>query len=527
MTATEDQVSTERIWPQGSLLLALGILLCFALAYSQAPLYTSNQNQYFLHGAAAAGVGTLENDWLANTIDPTPVFSMLVRITFSLGLPILFHVYYLVLLGVYLYSIWGLLLETLRPRWTAIQRWVALLLLIAAHSFALRFTLSRVLGQEWRFILEGGFAGQRLLGTVFQPSTFGVLLLLGMLFYVRGRWLLGVVSVILAATVHPTYLLSAALIIAGFMLDAYIEKRSLRQPFVIGLLALILISPILFYTWSNFQPTSMRLTELASQILVEERIPNHILLAEWLDATVLLQSGLILCALALYRRSKLARMMGVIAAAILLLTLFQFETGNERLALLFPWRPSALLVPLASTLLIGALADRFFRRSSLVRDDKRRPILLITWILMLTLSALGVGSYLYDLRGKRLDTARPMFEYLREHHEEGDLFFIPPKQQDFRLATGAPAFVDFKAIPYVDTEVIEWHERLRVAQNFYRNRVNERHCDQIDKAISIGSVNHVVLGPDQLGLSCPVFSKLIFSDGSYQVYELGISRATP
>ena len=42
----------------------LGTIL-FALAYTQAPLYYSNQNQYLLHGLATAGYGHLDGDWLA------------------------------------------------------------------------------------------------------------------------------------------------------------------------------------------------------------------------------------------------------------------------------------------------------------------------------------------------------------------------------------------------------------------------------------------------------------------------------
>ena len=60
------------------LLLAAGV--SFAVAYGQAPLYHSNQNQYFVHGMAEAGFGHLREDWLANTADPTPVFSGLVAI---------------------------------------------------------------------------------------------------------------------------------------------------------------------------------------------------------------------------------------------------------------------------------------------------------------------------------------------------------------------------------------------------------------------------------------------------------------
>jgi hypothetical protein len=494
------------------------------LIYSQAPLYTSNQNQYLLHGAAAAGTGTLENDWLANTVDPTPVFSTLVQLTFLLKLPVLFHLYYALLLGLYLYSVWGITLTTLRPGWSPLQQWIVIIMLIAIHSFALRFGLSRLLGQNWRFILEGGFAGQRLLGTVFQPSTFGVLLIFGILLYLRGKPNLAVASVVLAATFHPTYLLSAALIIAGFMLDTFLHQRNLRMVLFTGLLALLLVSPILWYTWTHFQPTSPRLTGIASQILVEQRIPNHILLEEWLDLTVLSQSLLVLSAIAIFRKEPLARIMALIAAAVLLLTLFQIETSNQRLALLFPWRPSAILVPLASALLLGFVADKIFDTGLHSIESYRRPLIGLSCALLLLLAAVGIGSYLYDLRGKRLDTARPMFNYLRTYHEHGDRFFTPPKQQDFRLATGAPILVDFKSIPYVDTEVIEWHDRLKTAQNFYRDRVDERNCSQIDRAISLGAVNHVVLGPDQLGLVCPQFSALIFSDSSYQVYKLNIEN---
>ena len=41
---------------------------------------------------------------------------------------------------------------------------------------------------------------------------------------------------------------------------------------------------------------------------------------------------------------------------------------------------------------------------------------------------------------------------------------IPYDLQRFRLYTGAPIWIDFKAIPYKDAEVLEWLDRLRVAQ---------------------------------------------------------------
>jgi hypothetical protein len=75
----------------------------FAIAYTQSPLYTSNQNQYFLHAAAKAGIGFLKQDWLANTLDPTPVFSELTFLTYRLlRLEALFYIFYALLMGIYM-----------------------------------------------------------------------------------------------------------------------------------------------------------------------------------------------------------------------------------------------------------------------------------------------------------------------------------------------------------------------------------------------------------------------------------------
>src|SRR5205807_2098093 len=70
-------------------------------AYGQAPLYYSNQNQYFLHGLAEAGCGTLDEDWLANTLDPTPLFSAAVALTARFLDVRAFHLAHALLQGVY------------------------------------------------------------------------------------------------------------------------------------------------------------------------------------------------------------------------------------------------------------------------------------------------------------------------------------------------------------------------------------------------------------------------------------------
>src|SRR5262249_45263360 len=72
---------------------------CLTVAYTQLPLYSANQNTYFLHGLANSGSGQLAHDWLAKTADPVPVFSALVQFTVRWLWPPLFHLYTCALYG--------------------------------------------------------------------------------------------------------------------------------------------------------------------------------------------------------------------------------------------------------------------------------------------------------------------------------------------------------------------------------------------------------------------------------------------
>src|SRR5512136_928735 len=84
--------------------------LVFGLIYAQSPLYTNNQNTYFLHGLAKAGVGYLKNDWLATRPESMPVFTWLVYITYMIfHSKVPFYIYYPLLMGVYLFSMYGIM----------------------------------------------------------------------------------------------------------------------------------------------------------------------------------------------------------------------------------------------------------------------------------------------------------------------------------------------------------------------------------------------------------------------------------
>jgi len=485
------------------------------LAYAQAPLFTSNQNQYFLRGAALAGVGDLQSDWLVNTRDSTPVFSMLVYLVFRFLHPYTFYIIYALLLGLYLTALTGIL----RTQHAVSLRTglVQVGLLFALHSAALRFVLSRIPGDRWEYLLEAGFAGQRLLGPVLQPSSFGVLLLVSIFAYLRRRPVAAVLLAVLAATVHPTYLLSAASLTLAYMIGSLMEERTLRKPLTIGMAAMAAVLPVLAYTLISFSPTSAAATSQAQELLVTFRIPQHTQISMWFDATAVIKLLLTAAALLVTRRSRLFTVLLVPTLVMVLLTAAQVVLDSNQLALLFPWRLSTWLIPVSTAVTADAGLRWFVRRFGHVLEQAWVPAAVIGLAVLLAL--VGAVKFGIESRRKAADPAHPMMAYVREHAEGDQLYMIPPKLQVFRLETGEPAMVEFKSIPYQDREVLEWYERVRLAQYFYRDRVEYINCDLLGEAAGNYEVTHVVLAEDQLGVDCPDLLEL-FRDDAYGVYRL-------
>lgn len=494
--------------------------LAFGLAYSQAPLYTSNQNQYFLHGAARAGLGFLHRDWLANTADPTPVFTWIVEWTYRLLPPATFHLDYLLLLGLGFAAL-GLLAEDVyRLRDSALRSLLFVGLLIGLNSAALRFAQARLLGEAWEYLWDGGLAGQRLLGPVLQPSAFGVLLLLSIALYARRRpgWASGLAA--LGACFHPTYLLSAGLLVLAYCLLEWRRTRHLIPALRIGLVALVLVTPILLYVALVLGPTSPGLLAESQRILVEDRIPHHALPAVWFDASSVASLALIAAALWKTRHTRAAPPMALAALGAAVLTALQVGTGSRMLGLLFPWRISVVLVPASTALLAGWAAER------LARSLEPRGPKAVRAAQALSLAAIGLlaasGILAFQLQRAR-EAGRPaagLFRYVRSTAAQGETYLIPPQLQEFRLATGAPAFADFKSIPYRDVDVIEWGERMRLIGWIYRDDPGQVDCSLFDEVARRSGVTHVVLDQDLLSLDCPALSP-VYRDESYALAEIG------
>jgi len=493
----------------------LFLTLLFAIAYAQSPLYTSNQNQYFLHGYAQTNFGYLNRDWLAKTLDPTPVFTGLVTFTLQfLRTDLFFYAFYALLMGIYLYSLLGIASHLFDLR-SQRAKWLFLALLIGVHSAALRFALSHTLGTNWTYVLEDGVADQRMLGPVFEPSTFGVFLALSVYLFLKDRPYLAVLSAVLAATVHPTYLLSAGILTFTYLLVIWIETRKLRQPVLLGCLALMSVLPILVYVYISFGGDASGAAAHARQILVNFRIPHHAIVSHWFDATALIKILFVAGAIYLVRKTRLFWILLVPSLAAVILTLLQLISHSDALALIFPWRISILLVPLSVTLLLAFTVEWILKDSRFASPQAKRAISLFSTLVIFFSVLIGGIRFSLDLERKAAAPERPLENYVSTHKSPQDIYLIPIKMQDFRLATGAPVYVEFKSIPYKDSDVLEWYRRIQAADHFYKSP----DCSQLQSLSTQEGVTQVVLETEGSNLACP-FLQEIYRDSSYRLVKI-------
>jgi hypothetical protein len=531
----------QRNWRRVTWALALFLVgtAVFALAYCQAPQYYSNQNQYFLHGLAQAGEGFLRDDWLANTLDPTPIFSRLVAWTVRWLHSWAFHLYYALLMGVYATALLGVF-DVVAGRQITARRWpVFLALFVLVHSAMARWCSYRWLGQDYPWFLQAGVAGQYILGAMFQPSAFGVLLVVAICLFARGHAFLAAVCVALAGTLHSTYLLHGALLVGGFM-TALLVQGQVRKAGGVGALALVLVAPVSLFVLDTFGPISPEMFRESQDILANFRIPHHSRVDLWLDWVAALQLAWIAAGIALARPGRLVISLAVAAGLAGLLTLAQVAIHSNTLGLLFPWRLSAVLMPVATTVILSRLV------AVLPSWSEGRATQAVSAVVVLGLAAAGVWISAARF-GFQAGGGTELIAFARETRQHGELYFlpvnvpdlakttrgslssdfkpladkrldkrvIPPDLQRFRLGTGVPIFVDFKSIPYKDIEVIEWRDRIRFAQDI---QVRMAKGDQEGALNLLGEkgITHVVVPIGQTLES----GEKVHEDEHYRVYRL-------
>ncbi len=228
---------------------------------------------------------------------------------------------------------------------------------------------------------------------------------------------------------------------------------------------------------------------------------------------------MILAAIGVTRRGRLFWLLTIPFALGATLTLAQIATGSYSLALLFPWRISAWLVPLALTALLGWAVQRIEARYALWLANHETGIRRGAVALIALLALGGALIFGVNLKQKNENPAQTMMDFVRQNRAPGQVYVIPLDMQDFRLETGVPVYVEFKSIPYRDVEVLEWFRRVSLVGQLYRAEISRYACQTLDELAAEG-VTHVVLPYDHTARACPQLERLFIKFEAYEVFAL-------
>lgn len=503
-------VPREKLWAW--CLLAL----VFALIYTQAPLYSGNQTTKFLFGMAAAGEGLLSEDWFANTTDPLPVFSFLVRIVHQFLHPVVFYLLYAALGGLYLYGLLGIA-AVVYPGFNRSRWWALIALVLFVHAGLLTGYWVEAIGENPRQILTEGVAFQYILGPYFQPSAFGALFPLSILLFLRNRLYSAVLVAAGIAVVHPAYMSSAAVLVVIFASMTLVERRNLRRSIVAGLMALVVVAPVVIDTAVRFAPTSPETWRQAMDIVVNIRIPHHAQPGVWMNAAVAVKALLLVAAIVLVRGRRIFWILLGGVTFVTATTVLQMISGSDTLAFSAPWRLSVILVPVATTLLLA-------RGVALTPDLPvlRRAMEVGAVALIVGLFVYGTWSQVRLFQRSARRPSNAVTQEVRDTMQSGDVYLVPPKDarfRSFRLDSGAPIVVNWRSHPQnMDLEVIDWYERFQLASAAYPDD-GPPPCAAIDSLVSRYRVTHMVVPTGRGAPECPGWSEQ-YRDDFATLYRL-------
>ena len=254
-------------------------------------------------------------------------------------------------------------------------------------------------------------------------------------------------------------------------------------------------------------------------MLMNVRLPHHLLIHRWLGVAAYLQIAIVVAGLYVARQSRrLFPVLLLSAVTAATLTVVQALSGSASLALLFPWRLSTYLVPISSSILVAWLVSQAWDRFVLQRARAERMLVWGSCILILALVLAGVLYMRRDFVESERDASVPMMDFVRQARAAGDVYFNPANLERFRLYTAAPVFMDRKSIPYRDVNLAEWYQRYLVAVEFYRLNDPALVCEALARVSARYSFTHVVLRREQAG-NCR-FATRLYEDSEYGVYRV-------
>ena len=434
---------------------------------------------HLIHSIKDLNTNKLENDWISNQEHHLPVFvhfnHFLIKF-FSKEIFYFIHGVLLALCALYLFLICKNLFPKIRSRNLTIIWFAFFIILFHENSFF------------------SGVAGQSVIDIGYQPASFGILFFIGIYYFLIKKYFLCILFICLGASFHPTYVLHSGFLVLG-ILGYFILSKNYQDFLKTLILYSLLILPITLFIFVNFLTIDKSLISLGQEILLN-RIPHHADIKYWISYKDLFFLIIYIYALYIVRNKRYFFIPFLIFGICpILLSLFQYFLNINSLALAFPWRSSVFITPISSVIILSSLIEK-------IKLDEHKLKVVSLSLLLITSTFFFIKShFIKNLNGefsKKLELPKE----IKKNFNSIERILIPTNLDYIRMYTGLPIFIDWKHHAFRFDQLIEWRQRMDLANDFYSSKDLRSQSKSLKEIQKIEDISHILISRDKLKIEC-------------------------
>ena len=433
---------------------------------------------HLIHSIKYFDTNKLENDWIANQAHHLPVFVkfnyFLIKF-FSSKIIYFMHGVLLALCALYLFLISKNLFPKLESRNLTIIWFAFFIILFHENSFF------------------SGVAGQSVIDIGYQPASFGILFFIGIYYFMMKKYFLCILLICLGASFHPTYVLHSGFLVLG-ILSYLILSKNYKNFFKTLIIYSILILPITLFIIINFLTIDKNLIALGQEILLD-RIPHHADIRYWLSYKDLFFFVTYIYALYIVRNKNFFIFFLIFGTCPILVSLIQYFLNINSIALAFPWRSSVFITPISSVIILSSWIEK-------IKLDIHKLKIMSFSLLLFTSTFFFIKShFIKDLNGKF--TKKIMLsKEIKNNFDSIERILIPTNLDYIRMYTGLPIFINWKHHAFRFDQLIEWRQRMDLANEFYSNTNKETQLLKLKEIQKIENISHILISKNKLKVEC-------------------------
>ena len=468
---------SEKLNLKNSILVYIFLSLIFVLTIQIFDPFRGNA-AHLIHSIKYFDTNKLENDWIANQAHHLPVFVkfnyFLIKF-FSSKIIYFMHGVLLALCALYLFLISKNLFPKLETRNLTIIWFAFFIILFHENSFF------------------SGVAGQSVIDIGYQPASFGILFFIGIYYFMMKKYFLCILLICLGASFHPTYVLHSGFLVLG-ILSYLILSKNYKTFFKTLIIYSILILPITLFIIINFLTIDKNLIALGQEILLD-RIPHHADIRYWLSYKDLFFFVTYIYALYIVRNKNFFIFFLIFGTCPILLSLIKYFLNINSIALAFPWRSSVFITPISSVIILSSWIEK-------IKLDIHKLKIMSFSLLLFTSTFFFIKShFINDLNGKF--TKKIMLsKEIKNNFDSIERILIPTNLDYIRMYTGLPIFINWKHHAFRFDQLIEWRQRMDLANEFYSNTNKETQLLKLKEIQKIENISHILISKNKLKIEC-------------------------